>query len=217
MLTSFGGHYTSYSDNVVVEEKLKTLYFDPSTQTHHRITVSYRFNETVPTAIENQLLRSEAYAEWVDKEKILIPMYSKKLDTSTHELWPTVTGLEFCTLEDGNIEWRIFEDTREVVTRIPIADVSYRITNIGSSELMNLKRLTGPVFTAMYKGEKCILKAHEAAYQNKLFRTEFDAQLKLGDAPHILRMIGVVSHDSSLDRKSYVQGLLFQYCGKGDY
>jgi len=82
MLTTFGGHSTSYLNDIVIEEKLKTLYLHPFTQTYHRVAISYRFNDAVSTTIENQLLRSPQYATWEDKEKTLTPMFSKKLDES---------------------------------------------------------------------------------------------------------------------------------------
>ena len=106
-------------------------------------------------------------------------MYSRELNTCSHELWPTVIGLELHTLKNGDIQWDIFEDTREVVWRIPITDVPHRVTDIESYELLDCNRLAGSVFTVTYKGEMCVLKAYEAVHQNKLFQSELEAQLKL--------------------------------------
>jgi len=78
------------------------------------------------------------------------------------------------------------------------------------------KRLTGPVFTVSNDGKTCILKAHEAAYQNHIFPTELNARIKLGSAAHVTKMVGVVTHDSSIDGTCYVHGIVLEHCSKGD-
>ena len=66
MPSSFAGHSVSYNNSVI---ELKVLYFHPRTRTHHKITVSYIYNNDVAAAIENHLLRSPHYASWNEKKK----------------------------------------------------------------------------------------------------------------------------------------------------
>ena len=72
------------------------------------------------------------------------------------------------------------------------------------------------MFTVTYNSETYILKVYESAYQNDLFPTEVKARIKLGNAQHVVQMLGVVTHDSSIDKERYVQGILLEHCTKGD-
>jgi len=92
MSTGFGGFETRYHFDSPVKEKLKTEYTNPSTRSVHSITIRYKYNENVPTALENQLLRDSQYSSWEEKEKVLIPMASDRLDKLENFL-PTVTAL----------------------------------------------------------------------------------------------------------------------------
>src|SRR5437762_1278931 len=114
MSISFDSHSTRYHFDILIEEKFKTLYIHPITQVRHRITVCYVYNMTVPAAIENHLLRGPEYLDWEDKEKVLVTLFTDQLDQSP-KLLPTITGFEFYTMQSGNIQWRVYEDTDEIV------------------------------------------------------------------------------------------------------
>ena len=60
--------------NAPIYEKLTTLYKNPSTRTQLHISIGHRFNEMRPSALENQLLRSEELEDWEEKKKILLPL-----------------------------------------------------------------------------------------------------------------------------------------------
>ena len=79
----------------------------------------------------------------------------------------------------------MYEDTEEIVKRVPIDDIPKNIPRIKSAEITQRERLSGPVFTVTYRGERHAMKVHESAYQNTLFQTELDARIKLGMAPHV--------------------------------
>jgi hypothetical protein len=143
-------------------------------------------------------------------------MYLSTLNDFSNQLWPTVTGLEFHTAEDGNVKWTLFEDAVEIVRRIPITDIPQHIPRIEISELTYVDDLVGSVSAMLYEGKQYAMKAHNYASQNVGFPLEVDVLIKLGNAPHVAQMAGVVVELSLVDGNRYVQGVLLQYCGKGD-
>jgi hypothetical protein len=97
--------------NAVIYQKLTTLYKNPLTYTQLHISVGYRFNEKIPSAIENQLLRSPEYEDWEQKKNVLLPLFTSVLESNSHKIWLTVTGLEFYTAtNNGELAWKTFED-----------------------------------------------------------------------------------------------------------
>ena len=99
----FSGNATYYHNDIVVKEKLKTVWTNPVMHQQHKITISYRHNDNIPTAIENKLLHSPEYQDWETKRAILTPMFSAELARLESPMWATVTGLEFHTDEDGTV------------------------------------------------------------------------------------------------------------------
>jgi len=103
MSTSFKSVKTLYHLDSPIEQKFKTVYTPHSTQSSHRITIRYKYNEETPTALENQLLRNSRYSSWDQKEEVLIPIVSDPLDKLAN-FFPTVTGLNLRTTENGDLE-----------------------------------------------------------------------------------------------------------------
>jgi len=134
------------------------------------ISIGYRFNETRPSALENQLLRSEELEGWEEKKTILLPLVGKILASGDHRIWLTVTGLEFHTSSSGDIEWRSFEDVDATVPRIPASEVPAGDTKVDISKLTNVTPLSDlVVYTVKYEDEVYALKAHES-FQELDFR-----------------------------------------------
>jgi hypothetical protein len=177
-----------YNNDVIVKETLQSLYTDPLTQTLHHITISYEYNDNIPTALENRLLRALEYAAWEEKEKLLIQMYSTELSKSSHQLWPAVTGLQFHTAENGEILWTVFEDTEFVVVRIPDSLIPSHIARVQLSEVTDHCVLAGPVSTGVYDGHTFAIKAHDHSYQNSVFPAEFRAFITLGKVSHVVEL-----------------------------
>jgi len=215
MTSLFAGHSTYFRNDIAVKEKLKTIYVHPLTFVEHKITVSYNYNETLSTAIENHLLRSPEYTNWDDKKKVLIPMYSSAVELFADKLCRTVTGLEFYTAKPDEVQWRVFEDTEEIVRQIPATEIPPHIPRINFSDLAFVENVMGTVYKVMHKHKIYAMKSHESASQNDDFRTEVDALVKVGEVPHVVPLVGVVVQDSPMDGNSYVQGILLKYCEKG--
>jgi len=215
MTSLFAGHSTYFRNDIAVKEKLKTIYVHPLTFVEHKITVSYNYNDTLSTAIENQLLRSPQYTSWDDKKKVLIPMYSSALESFADKLCRTVTGLEFYTVKPDEVQWRVFEDTEEIVRQIPATEIPPHIPSINFSDLALIENVMGTVYKVMHKHKTYAMKSHESASQNEDFRTEVEALINIGEVPHVVPLVGVVVQDSPMDGKSYVQGILLKYCEKG--
>ena len=219
MFTSFEDSQTEESDpttGLTISQKLVTWYTNPITNARHQISVSYQFNETNASAIENELLRSPEYDLMTDKKNILEPLYTKELASNLHKLWPTITGLEVHTNNNGDLQWRYFEDKEEALVLIPVGDIPEHIPRIDTSELKNVAKLdVGPIYTVWYRDQMYIVKVLQEACQNKVFRAEVEARIKIGKAPHIVGMVGVVTVKSPIDSQLYVQGILLEYCVKG--
>src|SRR5438046_5006459 len=114
MEDKFGGNSTTYNEGKPVNEKLRILYNHTLTGKQYRVTVTYRFNEKFPLAIENRLLREPEFSSWSSKEKFLTPMYTAQTDALS-KLYCTVTGFEFRTMEDGTVTWTTLEDNDEIL------------------------------------------------------------------------------------------------------
>ena len=68
------------------------------------------------------------------RKKYLSPLFTRVLESNSHKIWITVTGLEFHTVtENGELEWRTFEETEEILARIPAHDI-----------LLTSQKLTSP-------------------------------------------------------------------------
>jgi serine/threonine protein kinase len=219
MFTPFGDlQHQEYDPltKVVTYQKLTTLYKNPLSHTQLQISVGYRYNETFPSAIENQLLRSSEYEEWEQKKKALVPLFTRVLESSCHKIWLTVTGLEFRTVaDDGELAWKTFEDKEEILARIPASDIPPHVTMIDISELTDVSDLSGSVYTAEYQDKTHAVKIHEESYQNTDFRAEVEARIRMGKLPHVVGMIGLVINNFRVPDRSYVQGILIEYCPKG--
>ena len=126
--------------NAPIDEKLTTLYKSPSSHTQLQISVRYRFNEMIPSALENRLLLlpSDKGEDWEAKKEIVLPLAYKILASGEHRIWLTVTGLEFHTTNNGDIEWRSYEDVGQSVPRIPASEVPAGVKKIDVSELTNV-------------------------------------------------------------------------------
>lgn len=212
----FSGHSASYHNGTIVREKLKTIYVHPSTNAEYKLTVSYRYNDSVPDAIENHLLHSPEYANWREKTKKLVELYSPFLQRTTDPLWPTVTGLEIFTKEHGKIQWAMFEDIDEIVEWIPASEIPLEIMRVDAFDIVDEEYLMGYVYRIDLKGRAYVMKAHESPSQNELYPTEVKAMLKFRNAPHVVQLAGVVVEESQRDRKEYVRAILLPYCEKGD-
>jgi tRNA A-37 threonylcarbamoyl transferase component Bud32 len=213
---SFSGYSTFYHDGSIVKQKLKTTYVHPSTHMKYKITVSYKHNDFVPSAIENQLLHSPEYADWDTKKPALAALYSPVLRRATDPLWPTVSGLELFTTEQGNLQWRMFEDVDEVIQPIPVVEIPQEIMRVNAADIMDEDNLMGNVYRIELNGTTYAMKAHESAIQNDLFPTEVKALLKLRNVRHIVQLAGVIVEESPIDGKAYVRAILLRYCEKGD-
>jgi hypothetical protein len=204
------------TSKLFVSEKLCTWYADPATGRKYKVTVGYKFNEKILEAAENRLLRSPEYEEWEEKKKVLIQLFSQELASGSHQMFPTVTALEFHTTDDGQLQWRVFEDTNEVIALVSADEIPKCVPRIEVSELTELEELTGVcIYTAKYNGVMCVVKIHEDPDQNDTFPAELKARTRLANAPHISRLIGIVIQDSPADGKSYVQAMVLEYGAKG--
>lgn len=100
--------------------------------------------------------------------------------------------------------------------RIPDSLIPSHVTRVQLSEVTNHCVLAGPVSTGIYDGRTFAIKAHDHSYQNSVFPAELRAFITLGKVPHVVELVGVVVQDSPLDAKSYICGMLLQYCKKGN-
>jgi len=212
----FSGVATYYHYDNIVKEKLKTTWINPVTRQSCKITVSYKHNYNVPTAIENKLLHSPEYATLDAKRATLTPMYLAELTLPSSLVWPTVTGLELSTGADGTVQWKHFEDEEEIVRRIKVTDIPPQIPRFDISEISYVRDLVATVSVVSCKGILFALKAHELASQNDGFPVEVKSLIQLGTVPHIAQLMGVVTELSPFDSELYVQGILLPYCQKGD-
>jgi serine/threonine protein kinase len=206
--------------NALIYEKLTTMYKNPSSHTQLQISVRYGFNETIPSALENRvlLLQSDIGEDWDEKKKMVLPLVYKILASGEHRIWLTVTGFEFHTTGNGDIEWRSFEDVEETVPRILASEVPAEVKKIDVSELTNVTHLAPTaVYTAEYEDEVYALKAHEESDQDVDFKAELEARIKLlsHESTHLVPMIAVVVGYSPFEDTSYVDGMLLRYCSKG--
>ena len=209
-MSTFKSVQTLYHLESPVEQKFKTVYIHPSTQSSHRITVRYKYNAEIPTALENQLIRDSRYSSWDEKEKVLIPMVSDQLDQLAN-FFTTVTGLELRTTPNGDLEWSIYEDVEEIVKRLSVDLVPRNIAKINATEITQRQNLFGPVFTANVQGEQRVLKVHQSPHQNKLFPAELHARIAISSVPHIATMVGV-----AVDEHSDIEGMILESCDQGD-
>ena len=117
--------------------------------------------------------------------------------------------------DNGELAWNTFEDKEEILARIPTCDIPPHIAKIDISELTDVSDLSGSVYTAEYQDKTHVIKVHEESYQNTDFRAEVEARIRMGNLPHVVGMVGVVVNNSRIPDRSYVQGILLEYCPKG--
>ena len=216
MSALFSGNATYYRHDIAVKEKLKTVWVNPVSCQQHKITINYRRNDDIPTAIENQLLQSPEYQDWETKRVVLIQMVSTELGRLECALWPTVTGLEFRTHEDGTVRWTQFEDIDEIVRRMKITDIPPHFPRIDASDVSHVGDLVATVSVVSYRGDLFALKAHDYPSQNDEFPMEVNTLVQLSNVPHVAQLLGVVVDDSLSDLQPCVKGILLPFCEKGD-
>jgi hypothetical protein len=195
-------------------ERINTQYHCPLSHTKLQYSIRYRFNESVPSAIENKLLRWPEYESIEAKLALLVPICRNILETCP-KIWLTVTGIELYTTEDNTLQWRVFEDKDEVLTRIPTADLPQHVVKVDISDLEKISMLNHIVFTADYDYETYVLKLHRASHQEHDFPAEVMARIKAAGLPHINEMEAVVVNNRYDPERSYVEGILLQYCQRG--
>jgi Protein kinase domain len=198
-----------------MSEKFVTVYTNPATCVRHRISVTYRFNDTHPPAIENQLLRSPGFQDEDEKKKVLEWLYSRELTPNSKKMWPRVTGLEFHTSASRELQWKYYEDIEEDRKDeiIPCSDFPEHIPKIDSLELTDEEYEAFNLRIVVYNGRTCIVKLIYDC--GRSFRAELAARIKIGKALHISDMVGVVVCDS-LDGQQYIHGMLLEYYPNGD-
>lgn len=103
-----------------------------------------------------------------------------------------------------------------MIKRVLADDIPESIPRIQFADITDQSRLDGPVYTVPYCGKRHALKAHESVFQNHLFRVELFARVKLGDVPHVAKLVGVIVQNDMVDKRSYVVGMLLRYCEKTD-
>jgi serine/threonine protein kinase len=219
MSDSFDGYERTYDDenrNQVVAEKIQLIYTNQSTRKRHKITIAWGFNDNTPSCLENDLLlMPDDDAGMEHKKGLVVPLAIKEFDSGLHQVWDTVTGLEFRT-ENGNLRWTSFEDKEEIIEYVPVESLPLHIPKIDSTQLSGKRYLHGVVSKVKYKGRTCVLKSHIEAMHNDAFKAELDARIKIGNVAHITPMLGVVVQDSKVDGTTNVVGILLKYCEKGD-
>src|SRR5579871_1393261 len=201
---SFGGDTTYYHFDNPIKEKHRFKYMHPGTHVEYRVTISYEFNEDLPDALENKLLRSPEYSSWPCKLELLLPLYSRELEAISSRLYSTVTGLRFRTAKDGKLTWTTFEDSEEIVAVVPIENIHSDIPIINIGDLSAFHRLDGFAYAVDYCGERHVFKAHESPFQNGIILAELFTRLTLGDIPHVLGLTAIVEKRSTFDGRSYV-------------
>lgn len=219
MSDSFDGYERTYDDenhSKVVAEKIQLTYTNQSTRKQHKITIAWAFNDNTPGCLENDLLLiSDDDAGMERKKGLVVPLAIKEFESGLHQVWETVTGLEFRT-ENGNLCWTSFEDEEEIIEHFPVESIPLHIPKIDSTELSGKRYLHGVVSKVKYKGRTCVLKSHIEAMHNDVFKAELDARIEMGNVAHITPMLGVVVQDSKVDGTTNVVGILLKYCEKGD-
>jgi len=209
----FSGTAAFYQHDILFKEKLNTTCVHPTTGVKHNITISYRRNELVPESVENRLLDSPEYADWTAKTQLLETLYIPKLANTA--LWPTVTGFEFTTKQDGSIEWNIFEDESEAIKWMSLAEIPDDIPRVKACDITDEETLSGRVCHVILNGTRYALKQHSDSGQNDIFTKEVEVLLALRNVPHIIQLSAVVI-DEGLDGKEYVRGILLPLYEKGD-
>jgi hypothetical protein len=163
MSDSFDGYERTYDDenhSKVVAEKMQMIYTNQSTRKQHKITIAWTFNDNTPHCLENDLLLISDDDAGMERQKgAVVPLAIKELDSGLHQVWETVTGLEFRT-ENGNLCWTSFEDEEEIIEHFPVESIPLHIPKIDSTELSGKRYLHGVVSKVKYKGRTCVLKSH---------------------------------------------------------
>lgn len=201
-----------------VYEKINGIYTCPSSHTQLHYTIGYKFNEIIPSAIENKFLASDEpnFAKEVEhKMKFLSPLAANVLKTST-QVWLTVTGIEIYTGADGQIQWKLFEDKEEMLNRLPVGSLPNDILKVDISHFTSFQSVMGPVYKVRYEEEKYILKLNLDKGESITFQSELAAKFKAGNLPHVNKMIGVVINNVDNIKEATVEGLLLEYCSRGD-
>jgi Protein kinase domain len=198
---------------VPVSRKYISWYTDPTTGIPYKISLCYKLNEKDPLALENQLLQLEDIDE---RYKLYEQLLSRELESNVDKLlsWPRVAGIDLHTDDNGTPQWKYSEDEDEKLTLIPDEEIPSHIPRIEVSELTDVE-YDDPIYKVNYNGQTHVVKVSETAGSKGNYCAHFDsevhARIKIGNAPHISKMVGVVMHNSSVDGKRYVQGILLEY------
>lgn len=213
---TFEGNTTYYNYDDPIKEKYKFNHIDSNTGVSYRVSISYEYNADVVDAIENKLLRSHEYSLWPRKLDILLPLCSSQLENIRSKLYPTVTGLQFRTLREGQLTWTILEDTDEIAAFVPLENICTDIPKVNITALSAFRRLGGFAYLVNYLHEPYVFKFHGSPLQNDVFRAELFARLAIGNIPHVLGLTAIVTQENASDEKPYVAGMLMKYCSRGD-
>lgn len=221
MLNSFEECISFRHDPVTkrrVYEKVTGLYLCPSSHTQLHYTIGYKFNEIVPSAIENRFLATDEtdLVETLDnKMKFLASLAASILRKST-KIWLTVTGIEIHTCADGTLGWNLFEDKEEMFNRLPVTSLPKEILKVDIGHFSSFQEVAPSVYKVRYQDEKYILKLNQDKGEATTFQLEAAAKFKAGNLPHVNKMIGVVVNNVYDIKEATVKGLLLEYCSRGD-
>lgn len=61
----------------------------------------------------------------------------------------------------------MFEDIKEVIRRVPLAEIPEDIPRVNASDIINEEALLGYVYKVDVQGTTYVMKAHQSASQNK--------------------------------------------------
>ena len=199
-----------------VAEKVTTMYRNPQSYTQLQLSINYKYNPNHPGCLENELLRSPEYQGIEEKLARLVPVYTKILEAEPPpRVWLTVTAITLSTNENGEIESTLSEDKEEAVTILHTSKIPADVPKIRFDRLYDLRSIDPVMYTAQYESETCALKM-SSTVNEELFKAEVNGRIKLGQCPHINEMIGVVINNPYIPERSYVEGMLLQYCPAGD-
>jgi hypothetical protein len=110
-----------------------------------KITTSWKFNNT-PSCLENDLLLvPNDHAGVETKKSLVLPLAIKGFDSGSHQVWETVTELEFHA-ENGNLCWTSFEEKEEIIEHVPVESIPLHIPKINSTQLSGKRYLHGLVY-----------------------------------------------------------------------
>jgi Protein tyrosine and serine/threonine kinase len=209
-----------------LSESISLLYTNPFTCHQLQYTVTYRWNEKIPDAIENTLLQmggqDSFFLSHDAKANYLVPQCRKIIESSSNLSVTGIPEIEICTGDNGEIQWRlqVSENTAEKRVCLSVSQVPNDFPRFSVDNLFNFREdVIQNIFKVDLKipgGLTCIFKPNHDNKSNGPFAREVDAHIRAMDLPHSNQMVAVVVNNRDDPERASVEGMLLEYCSKGN-